>query len=152
MKLAVLIYILMELGAPHTTAPEIARQIQKASIQYHIDPILITSVIWHESRFRTSAYRKSTSDYGLMQIHCPTRDYAPWCKQRKKFATIKCNINIGVYLLYIKKKRCLRDHKHKSHWIRHNNWLDKNYDTKILRTSQIIRRMIKNYENNRRNL
>ena len=93
-----IIYILMEMGAPLQHTPQIAHAVEKYSVQYQIDPIIMLAVMWCESRFNPDAYNVLTYDYGLYQVHCPSTKYAPWCRQRHKLKRIDHNIKTGMYV------------------------------------------------------
>jgi len=129
-----LIWVLLQMST--SVGPDaipIAESTAKYAAKYQVDPFDILAVIYHESRFKPRA-RSRTHDHGLMQIHCPSRSYASWCRNLKKLLQIDYNIKIGVMILAKRRDRCKRKkHRHKSHWIRHYNWNDKKYDLKILK-------------------
>jgi len=140
--LGIMVCTLLQLGTPLSSVKPIAQHVLHYSQVYDINPLLVIAVIHHESRGYKGAHNKNTHDHGLMQIHCPSVNYAPWCKNVKKLQQLKHNIKTGIYLLYLKKRGCVGKHSHKSHWVRHNNWHNKQYDVRILRTQKRIEKMV----------
>ena len=70
-------YIEISLDKPEPTSRElIDGYVQDISAMYGLDPSLIHSIIWHESRYIPDAKNKSESCLGLMQV-CPK-----WHKKR----------------------------------------------------------------------
>lgn len=131
-------FVLTQGGAPKKYIPTIAESIIKHSYANDLDPLLVTSVMYHESRLKPWA-RSRSHDHGLMQIHCPYKTYAPWCRNTKKLRSIDYNIKIGTLILAKRRDRCKKEkHQHKSHWVRHYNWHDKTYDKKIWKILNII--------------
>lgn len=149
-SIAVLIYVLAQMGAPAKYRSDIAKYTHKYSLKYDIDPLLALAVMYHESRFRPYINNPRFHDYGLMQIHCPSRNYVLWCRDLKKLKTIKYNIKIGIYILSTWKKKCIKRHIHKYHWVRHYNWYSKDYDKRVLKVYERIKRIANEYKERER--
>lgn len=119
--------ILTNLGVTKKQADKISKYVVKYSAIHKIDPLLVLSIMQKESRFKMVTNKK-TNDYGIMQIHCPDKQYAPWCHNIKKLKkSMGYNIKTGIEIMALHRKRCLKNHGHKSHWVRHYNWGNKKY-------------------------
>lgn len=139
MTVKILIQILLFLGCPSYSAPHIAKAVAKYSTKRNLDPVLIVSVIKHESNFKRKS-KSRTNDYGLMQIHCPRQDYMWWCKRRERLFKIRRNIQVGTYIMHLKRNRC--KHK-KGHWIKCYNPGSKSYARRVLKITNKIREKFK---------
>ncbi|MCL2706192.1 MAG: lytic transglycosylase domain-containing protein [Spirochaetaceae bacterium] len=76
---------------------------------YEVDPVLILSVIKHESEFIASSINKNnrngTIDYGLMQINNINHDKLKYELKITDLLNPEQNIHAGIYMLseYLKK-------------------------------------------------
>jgi hypothetical protein len=132
-------------------APAIAQYICKYSERYRVYPLYPLAIQKIETGFQHSRKPSRTQDYGIAQIHCPRRTYAPWCRNKKRLLTLQGNIQIQVYFLSLAKKSCLRGHRHRknTHWTRHYNWYARRrYDREVLKVIEKFRRKLSNAERN----
>jgi hypothetical protein len=150
-------YALFKMGAPAILRPRIATYTCRYTYQYsqkyvRDTPLLLATplAIMHlERRFTHTRRPNATYDYGIMQLHCPDKKYAWWCRQCD-IRKLRCNIKQGIKYLARTKAKCLRTHTHKSHWTRHYNWHSKKkirgrwitYDQKFLKVQRKAQRFI----------
>jgi soluble lytic murein transglycosylase-like protein len=132
-KLALLFCILSSIGLGPNHAHMIANNILLSSEYQGVDSLLVAAVIYEESRFNPNLISK-THDYGLMQVHCPDRLYAPWCMSRQRLLKPSWNIFVGTLILRRARLKCERMFHHGHHWIQHYNWYSKGYAERILET------------------
>lgn len=147
--LSVVLTILFSFNQPAPKAEKIGQVVCKENRRgkgsFELDPLVILSVMYVETRFRHFKKPTRTRDYGIMQIHCPSRNYAPYCKNRKRLLSLRGNIEIGIDLLRRIKKKYSRRSK-KLSWIRYYNWGNPKYRDRILRTYQKFRRLLTQHQ------
>jgi hypothetical protein len=142
MTSALLVCIIMQLDlVDQRPAEDIARRVILSARAHDLDPLLVLAVAVTESRLKHRVINRATHDYGIMQLHCPSRDYAPWCRPRC-LRSLACNIAAGTAILARQKRRCTSKHRHRSHWIRHYNWRNKKYDVEVLSTYKRLKGLI----------
>lgn len=119
---AVLAAILLLQGMPQHRAKTYASAIMQESKRYRFDPLLVVSVVYHESRFNQTAC--TTGSHGLMQVQLKPRS----CEKTRATARAqglyqpKINIRRGLKLMAWWRNWCLKHHKgHKHHWLLHYN-------------------------------
>jgi len=102
------------------TGAQYAEWIDAQSTKHHLDPLLVTAVMYHESGFRQNVcYRGS---HGLMAIQLRGRS----CEktkaeaERQKLYNPEENIRRGVEILAASRSWCLGQ-KHDHHWLLHYN-------------------------------
>jgi len=90
-------------------------------IKYHIDPLLLAAVAFHESRFDPEATSKS-NDFGLMQIHVGETFHKEYEGQENLLFEPRRNVKIAAKLMKMWKRyhllRCKSGHHH---WLNHYN-------------------------------
>jgi len=74
LKKFVLAVTYISAAAPHTglNAIPYGMCVVHASATHKVPVVRLVAIVWHESRWRHRA-KGSTSDFGLGQIHCPSR-------------------------------------------------------------------------------
>lgn len=83
---------------------------------YKIDPLLVASVIYKESKFRSNLCFKGA--YGLMQIQTRSKKCNLW--NHSYLLNARNNIAEGSRLLSYWKRWC-KHNKHNHHWLLHYN-------------------------------
>jgi len=137
LKAVILACVLVKSGASQYNANKIAPIVIKYSKKRQLDPILIASLIYRESRYRQRATSK-TNDYGLMQVHCPYSKYAWWCKSVKRLYGIDFNIAVGTLICTYKRKRMKKQDKT---WLKYYNPGSKTYTSKVLKTYKFLKKL-----------
>jgi len=122
--------VMLQLGASPGIARRASVYVYKYSTKYNVDPALVVAVMAHETRLRHFRRPNKTHDYGIMQIHCPSPDYAPWCSNLERLKKLKYNIRIGIYILSLWKNKYAKSESD-YRWVRRYNWYNKNYAKKI---------------------
>ncbi len=120
MTLQVLIAAILWLSPmPVVQAESYASHIQRESLRWDLDPLLVLAVIHRESRFTTTAKSK-TNDYGLMQVHVSKTTYSGYLRYPERLYNYKLNIRLGVRLMAMWRDyhagRCEGNHPHWSHY------------------------------------
>jgi len=122
-----------------------SKVICKYAAMRSLDPVMVLAVAKHESNM-TPWLRGATGDYGLMQIHSPSRMAQKRFGLRKcDLLKLECNVNHGTKLMKVIRDSCLSSHTHRSknfHWMRHYNWYGGNgkYHLKILWLTKAYKR------------
>ena len=106
MKCVALVFHLALLTSNHNNnLHKISKEICYYSKLRNLDPVMILSIIKHESDF-ISWKKSSTNDFGLMQVHSKSKFGSTYLKGRKcNLLKIRCNIKWGTYIMYIWKKK-----------------------------------------------
>ena len=119
---AVLAAILLLQGMPQHRARTYASAIVQESKRYNIDPLLVVSVVYHESRFNQTAC--TTGSHGLMQVQLKPRS----CEKTRATARAqglyrpRTNIRRGMKLMVWWRNWCRKHHAgHNHHWLLHYN-------------------------------
>lgn len=114
-------------GRAKIYATPICREAEKRDI----DPLIVVSIIQHESNWRKSTVyhnKNGSKDIGLMQFNCRPMHRIDlkwrrwWCHQdrRARLKTVSGNIRAGVLELSFWKKICHRKHREKG-WLLYSN-------------------------------
>ena len=128
---------------PQEKVQQYAELIAKESTKWEINPIIVVSIMWHESNFKNAGNNK-TNDRGLMQVHW--HKSSPWLRGLKPLDLMKPAVNIkaGVHELAWWKDfhytRCAWKSNHP--WWSHYKWgvkvKNKKYGNSILAKSTVL--------------
>lgn len=114
--------LLLSILIPEWEAKELAPIIGDVSASYKIDPLLVSAVIYRESRFKKGLCFRGA--HGLMQVQLKNKSCNVQGTLRAEYFNLydsRANINRGVRLLSFWKKWC-KDSKHSGHhWLLHYN-------------------------------
>jgi soluble lytic murein transglycosylase-like protein len=119
---AVLAAILLLQNMPQHRAKTYASAIVQESKRYRFDPLLVVSVVYHESRFNPRAC--TTGSHGLMQVQLKPRSCAKTRALARAQGLFKPSINIkrGMKLMSWWRGWCQKHHAgHDHHWLLHYN-------------------------------
>ena len=83
---------------PQATARDYARIIERESQRYHVDPLLVVTIIHVESSWNTRA-RSVTHDWGLMQVHVSETSNPRLLGREKVLFDPEVGIRFGVRTL-----------------------------------------------------
>ena len=86
---------LVAVAKKYHTSNELIKLVYDISLDERIDPELIYSLIWEESRFKPNAIGK-IGEIGLMQVRPTTARYVDPASTRKKLFDPAYNIRIGI--------------------------------------------------------
>jgi len=104
-------------------AKDITRSVVHASIKHEVDPVLVVSIMWHESGFRNLPVNR-TNDRGLMQVHWSPG--APWLQGLSQNDLLRPDVNIraGVHeLAWWRAQHVARCNVSSDHfWWAHYKW------------------------------
>lgn len=119
---AVLAAILLLQPMPQHRAKTYASAIVQESRKHNLDPLLVVSVVYHESRFNRTAC--TTGSHGLMQVQLRPRS----CEKTRATARAqglyqpKINIRRGLKLMAWWRDWCVKHHRGQPHhWLLHYN-------------------------------
>jgi len=114
--------LLLHQGVPQHKAKTYAAIIVQESKRYSFDPLLVVSVVYHESRFNETAC--TTGSHGLMQLQLRPRS----CEKTRAMARAQglyqpeINIRKGLKLMWWWRRWCNLHHAgHDHHWLLHYN-------------------------------
>ena len=116
------IILLLSILIPEWQAREIGPIIGDVSARYKIDPLLVSAVIYRESRFKNNLCFHGA--HGLMQVQLKRKSCDKQGMLRAQYLNLyddRINIGRGVKLLAFWKKWC-KDSGHSGHhWLLHYN-------------------------------
>lgn len=107
---------------PRKRTEAYARAICTWSAFYHVDPLLVTALMWHESRFRSSAAKHG--NYGLLQVRVSATAGPEWAGREQRLLDYRVGVRAGVRLMSMWRNYHLRVCGYRSghHWISHYQW------------------------------
>lgn len=79
---------------PQRTAESYAEWIHAESARHQIDPLLVTAIIYRESRFRSRTVSKH--NYGLTQFRVTRTCHSKWYGREREVLAPQRNIRLGV--------------------------------------------------------
>jgi len=114
---------------PQAKVKQITPIVCKASKKYNIRVKYPLAIMYYETRFIHKT-RSKTNDVGIMQLHCPKETRGLTCN-KCDIKKLSCNIDRGMRLLYLRKKKYQSKYDKSYKWLQHYNFYSKGYARKI---------------------